>query len=312
MLSGAYPKARDSHRAWAARTSPLSAPWAPHLALPQGQARNALATPPGPGYSLAMHPCRRIQLTIAYDGTDYRGWQIQPAAQTVQGTLCKAATSLLRHPTHVQGAARTDAGVHAWGQVALIRTAHPIPTDHLPLGLNDRLPRDIVVRKAQEVGPDFDVMRGVARKGYRYTIYTGRLRPVRKIRFCWHLPGPLGIEAMHTAAQHLVGTRDFRSFAATSGTEGNTVRTVFRCDVTRGPDADPDWIYVDVEGDGFLHHMVRILVGTLVDISHGHWRPGQVREILEARDRKAAGHLAPASGLCLEWIRYRAPWGPDP
>lgn len=259
-----------------------------------------------------MHPRRRIKLTIAYDGTDYHGWQIQPAAQTVQGTLCEAATSLLRHATHVQGAARTDAGVHAWGQVGLIQTTHPIPAEQLPQALNDRLPQDIVVRQAQEVGPDFDVMRRVARKGYRYTIYTGRLRSVRQIRFCWHLPGPLCVEAMHTAAQGLVGTRDFRSLAATAGDDRNTVRTVFRCDVLQGPDGDPDVICVDIEGDGFLHHMVRILVGTLVDISHGHWRPEQVRGILEARDRKAAGHLAPASGLCLEWIRYRDPWGPDP
>ena len=117
---------------------------------------------------------------------------------------------------------------------------------------------------------------------------------------------------MHTAAQHLVGSRDFRSFAATVDEDQNTVRTVFRCDVTRGHDGDPDALSIDVEGDGFLHHMVRTLVGTLVDISHGHWRPAQIVDILEARDRKAAGHLAPASGLCLEWIQYRGQSGSEP
>jgi len=252
-----------------------------------------------------MHPRRQIKLTVAYDGTDYHGWQIQPGTKTVQGTLCEAATSLLRHPTHVQGAARTDAGVHAWGQVGLIKTAHPIPTEHLHLALNDHLPQDIVVRQAEEVGPDFDVMALVTRKGYRYTIYTGRLRPIRQIRFCWHIPGALSVEAMHTAAQHLVGTRDFRSFAATVDEDQNTVRTVFRCDVTRGRNGDRDTISIDVEGDGFLHHMVRTIVGTLVDISRGHWHPTQIVDILKARDRAAAGHLAPASGLCLEWIQYR-------
>jgi tRNA pseudouridine38-40 synthase len=258
-----------------------------------------------------MHPQRQIKLTIAYDGTDYHGWQIQPGYKTVQGTLCEAVTSLFRYPTHVQGAARTDAGVHASGQVGLIKTAHPVPTEQLPLALNDCLPQDIAVRHAEEVGPDFDVMRLVARKGYRYTIYTGRLRPIRQIRFCWHIPGELSVEAMNAAAQHLVGTLDFRSFAATVDEDQNTVRTVFRCDVIRGCNGDPDMISIDIEGDGFLHHMVRNFVGTLVDISHGHWRPEQIVDILEARDRRAAGHLAPASGLCLEWIKYRGQSGSE-
>jgi len=145
--------------------------------------------------------------------------------------------------------------------------------------------------------------------GYRYTIYTGQLRPIRQIRFCWHIPGPLSVEAMNVAAQHLVGTRDFRSFAAAVYEDQNAVRTVFRCNVTRGFNGDPDTLSIDIEGDGFLRHMVRILVGTLVDISHGHWRPEEIVDILEARDRSAAGHLAPASGLCLEWIQYRGQAG---
>jgi tRNA pseudouridine38-40 synthase len=254
---------------------------------------------------LAESVRRRIKLVVAYDGTDYHGWQIQPGFRTVQGTLCEAATSVLRCPTHVQGASRTDAGVHAQGQVGLIDTAHPIPVDHLPLALNDHLPQDIVVRHAQEVGPDFDVMADVTRKAYRYTIFTGRLRPVREIRFCWHFPGALSIEAMQAAAQHLVGTQDFRSFATTVDEGQNTVRTVFRCDVARGCDGDPDLIAIDAEGDGFLHHMVRIIAGTLIGIGRGHWPPEYMAEILAARNRAAAGHLAPPSGLCLEWIKFR-------
>ena len=247
---------------------------------------------------------RKIKLVIAYDGTDYHGWQIQPGLRTVQGARCAAATALLRHPTHVQGAGRTDAGVHALGQVGVIDTTHPIPADHLASGLNDHLPQDIAVLHAQEVAPDFDVVGDVTRKAYRYTIYTGRLRPVRRIRFCWHFPAPLAVEAMHTAAQHLVGTRDFRSFAAAVDEGENTVRTVFRCDVTRVGD-DCDLITIDVEGDGFLHHMVRIIAGTLIDSGRGHWPPEHMADILAARSRKAAGHLAPAPGLCLEWIKFR-------
>jgi len=248
---------------------------------------------------------RRIKLVIAYDGTDYHGWQIQPGLPTVQGTLCAAATAVLRRPTHVQGASRTDAGVHARGQVAVIDTTGPVAVDRLPVALNNRLPRDIVVVAAQEVGPDFDVMADVTRKAYRYTIHTGRLRPVHGIRFWWHFPAPLAVETMRAAARHLVGTHDFRSFAVAVEDGQDTVRTVFRCDVARGADGDPDRITLDVEGDGFLPHMVRIMAGTLIDIGRGHWRPEHMADILAARTRAAAGHLAPACGLCLEWIRYR-------
>jgi tRNA pseudouridine38-40 synthase len=247
----------------------------------------------------------KIKLVVAYDGTDYHGWQIQPGLRTVQGTLCEAATAVLRRPTHVQGASRTDAGVHAQGQVGLIETARPVAVDHLQMALNDRLPQDITVLHAQEVGLDFDVMADVARKAYRYTIYTGRLRPVRQIRVCWHFPGPLSVEAMHAAARHLVGTQDFRSFATTLDEGQDTVRTVFRCDVTQGGDDACDWITIDVEGNGFLHHMVRLMAGTLIDIGRGHWPPEHIAEILVARNRTAAGHLVPPSGLCLEWIKYR-------
>ncbi len=248
---------------------------------------------------------RKIKLTIAYDGTDYHGWQIQPGLKTVQGTLCDAATSLLRHVTHVQGASRTDAGVHAKGQVGVICTTDPISSDHLHLALNDHLPQDIVILNAQEVGLDFDVMGDVTRKAYRYTIYTGPIRPIRRIRFCWHFPAPLAVEAMHTAAQHLVGSRDFRSFAARVDEEEDAVRTVFRCDVTRGCEGDPDVVTIDIEASGFLHHMARIIAGTLVAVGRGHWPPEHTAEILNARNRMAAGHLVPPGGLCLEWIKFR-------
>jgi len=254
---------------------------------------------------MTMFPERKIKLTIAYDGTDYHGWQIQPGFRTVQSVLCEAATRLLRVPTRVVGASRTDTGVHALGQVGLIKTTNPIPAEHLALGINEFLPRDVAVLSAQDAGPDFDLVGDVVRKGYRYTIYTGRIRPVRRIRFCWHYPSPLDAQAMQAAARLFLGSHDFRSFAAALEPGENTVRTLSRCDVASGWDGDPDTITVDLEGDGFLHHMARILVGTLVDIGRGIWPPERVIEVLAAHDRQTAGHLAPANGLCLEWIRYR-------
>jgi tRNA pseudouridine38-40 synthase len=187
----------------------------------------------------------------------------------------------------------------------VIDTRDAIPADRLGRALNDHLPQDIAVVHAQEVGLDFDVTGDVTRKAYRYTLHTGRFRPVRQIRFCWHFPAPLDVEAMHTAAQYLVGSCDFRSFAARTDTSRDTVRTVFRCDVTRGCDGDPDLIGIDLEADGFLHHMARVIAGTLIAVGRGHWRPEHMADILKARNRMAAGHLAPACGLCLEWIKFR-------
>jgi tRNA pseudouridine38-40 synthase len=248
---------------------------------------------------------RKIKLVIAYDGTDYHGWQIQPGLRTVQGTLCEAATALFHRPTHVQGASRTDAGVHANGQVGLIATTDSIAAEYLHLALKNLLPSDIEVRRVQEVGLDFDVMGDVVRKAYRYTIRTGRLRPVRQIRFCWHFPASLSVEAMQAAARHLVGSHDFRSFAARVDKGQGTTRTVFRCEVAQGRGEDRDLITIDIEASGFLHHMARVIAGTLVAIGRGHWRPDETVDILKARDRMRAGHLVPAGGLCLEWIRYR-------
>jgi len=243
---------------------------------------------------------RKIRLTLAYDGTDYHGWQVQPGFRTVQGTLCQAAAALIGRKTHVHGASRTDAGVHAQGQVGLIETFSPIPTENFPRALNDRLPTDIAVRDAREVSRTFDLIGDVTHKLYRYTICTARIRPVRDIRFVWHLPTHLDAEAMRAAAQHLVGRRDFRSFASAADTRQSSVRTLFGCDVRQ----ERDTIIIDVEGDGFLYNMVRNIVGTLVDIGHGRWAPDMIRAILGARDRTAAGQLAPPQGLCLEWIQY--------
>ena len=155
---------------------------------------------------------RNVKLTIAYDGSDYRGWQIQPGLTTVQGVVTEAVRSLLGPDLRVCGASRTDSGVHALGQVALIQIDSPVPTENLPRALTDRLPADIAVVAAEDVRMGFDVIGDVTNKLYRYTIHCGSTRPVLHRRYCWHLPTTLDVTAMDAAAKHLVGKHDFKSF----------------------------------------------------------------------------------------------------
>jgi tRNA pseudouridine38-40 synthase len=245
-------------------------------------------------------PIRSIRLTIQYDGSRYHGWQIQPGEKTIQGELVEAVSSLVGRRTHVHGASRTDAGVSALGQVGLFEIDSPIPTENFPDAINDRLPREIVVTAAEEAPRKFDLIGAVTSKLYRYTIYTGRFRPVLKLNQCWHIPRELDVAAMNRAAQLLIGKKDFKSFASAADRRENSVRTIIRCDVV----AENEWIYVNVEGDGFLYNMVRNIAGTLVDVGYGRWEPEKVSDILDAKDRTAAGRLAPPQGLCLMWIKY--------
>jgi tRNA pseudouridine38-40 synthase len=243
---------------------------------------------------------RNIKLTIVYDGSEYHGWQIQPGQKTIQGVLSEAIQNLIGCKVKVTGASRTDAGVSALGQVALMQIDSAIPTENLAEAITHRLPGDIAVAEAIEVPQGFDVIGAAKSKLYRYTIYTGRLRPVMQIKHCWHLPAKLDTVAMDEAAKILVGKKDFKSFAAADDQRDSSVRTIFRCDVTN----KNDWVYVDVEGDGFLHNMVRNIIGTLVEVGIGRWKPEKIHQVLEAKDRKAAGPIAPAKGLCLMWIKY--------
>jgi len=278
---------------------------------------------------MALH---NVKLTIAYDGTEYHGWQIQPGFRTIQGVLREAIEGLLGCKVRVCGASRTDAGVSALGQVGLIQIDSPIPTENLAKAITDRLPPDMAVVEAVEVPLGFDVIGAVKSKLYRYTIYTGSVRPVLQIRRCWHIPAKLDIAAMAAAAGLLVGTKDFKSFAAGDEKREDTVRTIFRCDVysscvvrdascdekmdsclrrndntqyaIRNTHDESNWVYIDVEGDSFLYNMVRNIVGTLVEVGVGRWKPEKINEILEAKDRTAAGPLASAAGLCLMRIQY--------
>jgi len=252
---------------------------------------------------------RNIKLTVAYDGSEYHGWQIQPGKKTIQGTLTEAIQNLIGCEVRVFGASRTDAGVSALGQVALVQIDSAIPVENLARAITDRLPSDIAVAEAVEVAQDFDLIGAVKSKLYRYTIFTGRDRPVLQVRHCWHLPAKLDTTSMARAAKMLIGKKDFKSFAAAADKRETSVRTILRCNVTRpapqrsGARKD-DWIYVDVEGDSFLYNMVRNIVGTLVEVGRGRWKHEKINEILKAKDRTAAGPIAPAAGLCLMWVKY--------
>lgn len=243
---------------------------------------------------------RKIKLTIQYDGSGYFGWQVQPDKTTIQQLLNEAASTLIGKKVTVHAASRTDAGVSALGQVGLIEIDSPIPTENFPKAISDRLPPEIAVIEAVEVDKQFDIINDVRCKLYRYTIFNAKPRPVMDTRHCWHIPEKLDIEKMNTAAQLLVGTKDFKSFASAKDDRENSTRSIFRCEVK----SEGDWIYIDVEGNAFLYNMVRNIVGTLVDIGVGRWKPEKMTEIIEKKDRTAAGRIAPPEGLCLMWIKY--------
>ena len=243
---------------------------------------------------------RNIKLTISYDGVNYNGWQNQPGKKTIEGELQRAVSELTGVLTKVNGASRTDAGVSALGQVANFTIDSPIPAENFVKAINHRLPRDIVVTEAVEVDRNFDASGSAKSKLYRYTIFTGKNRNVLKTRNCWHRPGKLDIAAMDAAMQMLVGTFDFKSFAAAADKRESSIRTVTQCRVTQ----EEKWIYIDIEADRFLYNMVRNIVGTLVEIGRGRWKPEKIKEILDAKDRTAAGPTAPPEGLCLVEIRY--------
>jgi len=243
---------------------------------------------------------RNIKLTISYDGLNYSGWQNQPGKRTIQGELERVLGELTGVFIKVKGASRTDAGVSAIGQVANFLIESKIPTENFVKAINHRLPRDIVVTGAAEVDKTFDASASAKSKLYRYTIFTGKKRNVLKTRNCWHRPTLLDVAAMDSAAKMLIGEKDFKSFASAADKRQDSVRTIFRCEVTN----EDKWVYIDVEGDGFLYNMVRNIVGTLVEVGRGKYSPQKIKEILKAKNRTAAGPIAPAAGLCLMWIKY--------
>ena len=244
---------------------------------------------------------RHIKLVVEYDGTSLCGWQRQANGPTVQEHLETALAELLQHPTTVLGASRTDAGVHARGQVASFRTERTIPVVGIRRGLNTLLPDSIAVVDAAEAPDDFHPRLSARGKHYRYAILNRRERsPLLRDR-AWHLPEPLAPAAMRAAVPELLGERDFAAFRATGCSARTTLRRIDAIDVTAGAD---DLVIVDVRGNAFLRHMVRILVGTLAEVGTGARTAADVRAIVESRDRTRAGVTAPAHGLTLVEVVY--------
>ncbi|HSN25896.1 MAG TPA: tRNA pseudouridine(38-40) synthase TruA [Kofleriaceae bacterium] len=243
---------------------------------------------------------RHIRLVVEYDGSELHGWQRQRGQPTVQQHLEEALGSLLQHEVQVAGASRTDAGVHARGQVAAFRTEKPIPLHGIRRGLNSLLPDSIAVRSATEVDESFHPRFSATGKHYRYTILTSPERSPRWRARAWHHPEPLEVHAMIAAARALTGEHDFAAFRAAGCTAKTTMRRVDSITFTR----IGELLEVDVRGNAFLRMMVRILVGTLTEVGTGRRTPAQVAEILASKDRTKAGITAPAHGLELLAVHY--------
>jgi tRNA pseudouridine38-40 synthase len=246
------------------------------------------------------NPFRRIALVVEYDGTAYAGSQYQENASTIQGELERALEKLTGERTRLALAGRTDAGVHAEGQVVSFRTQTPYGVEVLVRALNAHLPQDIVVRSAREVMLGFQVRRQARRRWYRYLIYNGRQRPALRRHYCWHIAQPLDVEAMQEAAGQLVGEHDLAAFAAPSA-PGRTVRTVYRAEVSRRR----SWVMFDIEANSFLQQQVRRTVGALVQVGLGKQTVEDFRRVLTSAGRGAATLAAPPRGLCLMAVEYK-------
>src|SRR3954471_9575162 len=247
---------------------------------------------------------RNLKLTLAYDGTDFKGWQVQPDASTIQAMLASAIGRITGEKVLPQGSGRTDAGVHALAQVATFHTDSVIPAANFVIALNDLLPASIRVLSVEEEPADFHPRKSAEAKTYRYRIFRETICPPFLARYVWHYPYPLDENAVREAAPLVEGEHDFTSFAAVDperGREGiSNVRRIFS---SRWQRESCELIY-EVRGNGFLHHMVRNLVGTFVLVGKGTLNPADVTRILEAKDRSAAGATAPASGLYLVNVEY--------
>lgn len=243
---------------------------------------------------------KRVKLVVAYDGTNYHGWQVQDNGITIEEVLNRTISELVQEDIKVIGASRTDAGVHACGNVAVFDTESRIPGDKFSFALNQRLPEDIRIQESCEVDTDFHPRYADTVKTYEYNILNRRFElPSKRLyaAFCYY---PMDIERMNQAAAYLVGEHDFKSFCSTGAQVQTTVRTIYAVNVTK----EDDMVHIRITGNGFLYNMVRIIAGTLMQVGTGLMEPEQVKEILEARDRSKAGPTAVAKGLTLVEIRY--------
>lgn len=245
-------------------------------------------------------PPRRWRAVVEYDGTDFSGWQRQDGQRTVQGVVEETIRTVIGESVFVRAAGRTDAGVHADAQVVSFDLAQPMPAHGLLRGLNSILPPDVALLEVAEAAPDFDARFSARGKVYRYTVWNHFVRSPRRARTSWHVRQLLDMDAIRTTAALLVGDHDFRGFRASDCDRRTTRRVVRRLDVDR----QGALVTFEVEATAFLKNMVRILVGTLIDVGRGRIEPAVVSRMLENGDRTAGGMTAPACGLTLLRVLY--------
>lgn len=245
---------------------------------------------------------KRVKLVVAYDGTNYCGWQVQPNAVTVEGVLNQTLRDFLKEDITVIGASRTDSGVHAMGNVAVFDTETRMPAEKISYALNQRLPEDIRIQNSEEVPLDFHPRHQDCNKTYRYRVVCSEFpNPIKRL-YTHFVYRELDLEKIKEAASHLVGTHDFKSFCSVNTQVKETVRTIYYIDVQK----DEDELIIEVNGNGFLYNMVRIIAGTLLQVGMGAIKPEEIPGILKAKDRTKAGPTAPAKGLMLAEIKYIA------
>jgi tRNA pseudouridine38-40 synthase len=243
---------------------------------------------------------RNLKLTLAYDGTGFHGWQVQPNLATVQGTLQEALQKLFNHEVKVTGSGRTDAGVHAHGQVANVETLRAMDTDAVLRGVNALLPAQIRVWQVEEVAPEFHARRSAKSKTYEYHIWREYVVSPFHCRYVYRFPYSMDIDAVDEASRLFAGTHDFTSFSAASAEVEDRVRTIFEAEWSRDGE---EWIF-RIRGNGFLQYMVRTIVGTLLYVGTGKLKAQDIAPMFEARDRRLAGPCVPPGGLHLVRVDY--------
>jgi tRNA pseudouridine38-40 synthase len=254
---------------------------------------------------------RYFKLTIAYDGTDFHGWQAQTNKPTIQGEIVSVLRRITQDATVLHGAGRTDAGVHAFGQVGSFRTQSPLSAAEFQRALNALLPPSIRIMRSEEVGPDFNARWSARGKTYRYRIYRGKIVPPMLWRYVLHYPFPLDEDAMRDAAARFAGVHDFASFAASTGSEEDdkersTEREIYSTELARSSD-DEELVFT-VRGRSFLRYMVRKMVGTLLDVGRGKLQPADIDRLYELKDRSKSGPTVPPQGLCMVSVEHEEAW----
>lgn len=242
----------------------------------------------------------RVLLIVAYDGSGYCGWQIQPNGITIEQVLNEAISDLFQTPITVTGASRTDAGVHSLGNVAVFDVDTRMPADKISFALNQRLPDDIVVQASCEVPEDFHPRYEPCSKTYEYKILNRKMPDPTVRKDTYHYYYPLNVEAMNKAASYLVGQHDFTGLSSVKAQVKSRVRTIYSCKVYK----EDDVIHIRITGNGFLYNMVRIIAGTLIKVGAGEMEPSYMKDIINGMDRELAGPTAPAHGLTMIGIEY--------